>query len=385
MWNLAVEQRGFWQPGRRPAPGYAEQCRQLTDARAAFPWLAAGSVIVQQQALRDFHQAWANWFAAVRVWRARAALLPPSAAPPGPPSFRKRGVHEGFRIVAVSPQDVRRLNRHWGEVAVPKLGWVRFRWSRPVPSARSFRVTCDRAGRWHVTFAAVPPPIPAPGTGEVIGVDRGVAVAAALSTGELLAAPRLRPAEVRRLRLLQRRLARAKRGSTRRQRVKRAVARLHTRATDRRKDWVEQTSTDLARRFDLIRVEDLDVRAMTKSPKGTVERPGRNVGQKAGLNRGILANGWARLVTRLEQKAPGRVEKIHPAYTSQRCSVCGHIAAESRKSQALFACVACAWTGNADVNAARNLAAGRAVPARGGGPLGQPANREPHRVASSAA
>ena len=359
VWNLAVEQRGFWQPGRRPAPGYAEQCRQLTDARAAFPWLAAGSVIVQQQALRDFHQAWANWFAAVRVWRARAALLPQSAAPPGPPSFRKRGVHEGFRIVAVSPQDVRRLNRHWGEVAVPKLGWV--------------------------TFAAVPRPIPAPGTGEVIGVDRGVAVAAALSTGELLAAPRLRPAEVRRLRLLQRRLARAKRGSTRRQRVKRAVARLHTRATDRRKDWVEQTSTDLARRFDLIRVEDLDVRAMTKSPKGTVERPGRNVGQKAGLNRGILANGWARLVTRLEQKAPGRVEKIHPAYTSQRCSVCGHIAAESRKSQALFACVACAWTGNADVNAARNLAAGRAVPARGGGPLGQPANREPHRVASSAA
>jgi putative transposase len=385
VWNLAVEQRGFWQPGRRPAPGYAEQCRQLTDARAAFPWLAAGSVIVQQQALRDFHQAWANWFAAVRVWRARAALLPPSAAPPGPPSFRKRGVHEGFRIVAVSPQDVRRLNRHWGEVAVPKLGWVRFRWSRPVPSARSFRVTCDRAGRWHVTFAAVPPPIPAPGTGEVIGVDRGVAVAAALSTGELLAAPRLRPAEVRRLRLLQRHLARAKRGSTRRQRVKRAVARLHTRATDRRKDWVEQTSTDLARRFDLIRVENLDVRAMTKSPKGTVERPGRNVGQKAGLNRGILANGWARLVTRLEQKAPGRVEKIHPAYTSQRCSVCGHVAAESRKSQALFACVACAWTGNADVNAARNLAAGRAVPARGGGPLGQPANREPHRVASSAA
>jgi putative transposase len=294
-------------------------------------------------------------------------------------------VHEGFRIVAVSPQDVRRLNRHWGEVAVPKLGWVRFRWSRPVPSARSFRVTCDRAGRRHVTFAAVPPPIPAPGTGEVIGVDRGVAVAAALSTGELLAAPRLRPAEVRRLRLLQRRLARAKRGSTRRQRVKRPVARLHTRATDRRKDWVEQTSTDLARRFDLIRVEDLDVRAMTKSPKGTVERPGRNVGQKAGLNRGILANGWARLVTRLEQKAPGRVEKIHPASTSQRCSVCGHVAAESRKSQALFACVACAWTGTADVNAARNLAAGRAVPARGGGPLGQPANREPHRVASSAA
>jgi putative transposase len=55
VWNLAVEQRGCWQPGRGSTPGFALQCRQLTDARAAFPWLAEGSIIVQQQALRDFH------------------------------------------------------------------------------------------------------------------------------------------------------------------------------------------------------------------------------------------------------------------------------------------------------------------------------------------
>jgi putative transposase len=321
------------------------------------------------------------------AWRTRVGELPSSARadPPGPPSWRKRGVHEGFRIVALRPGEVRRLNRHWGEVAVPKLGWVRFRWSRPVPDAKSFRVTCDRAGRWHLAFAAIPPAIPAPGTGEVVGVDRGVAVAAALSTGELLAAPTLRPPEQRRLRRLERRLARAKRGSTRRQRVKLAIAKLTARAADRRRNWVEQTSTDLARRFDVIRVEDLDVRAMTSSATGTVERPGRNVRQKAGLNRGILAQGWARLVSRLEQKAPGRVERIPAASTSQRCSVCGHVAAESRKRQALFVCVACAWTGNADVNATRNIAAGRAVAARGGVRVAGPVNREPHHVASSAA
>ena len=387
VWNLAVEQRSWRQS--RPATGarYAEQCRQLTQARAAFPWLAEGSVIVQQQALRDFHAAWASYFAALAAWRTRVGALPPSARPdpPGPPSWRKRGVHEGFRIVAVGPEDVRRLHRHWGAVAVPKLGWVRFRWSRAVPAATSYRVTCDRAGRWHVAFAAVSPAIPAPGNGQVVGVDRGVAVAAALSTGELLSVPGLRPTEVRRLRLLQQRLARAERGSTRRTRVKRAVARLQASAAGRRADWVEQTSTDLARRFDVIRVEDLDVRAMTKSPKGTVEQPGKHVGQQAGLHRGILAQGWARLVTRLEQKAPGRVERIYPASTSQRCWVCGQVAAERRKRQARFACVACAWTGNADVNAACNIAAGRAVPARGGPGSPRPMNREPHRVASSAA
>jgi putative transposase len=221
VWNLAVEQRSWWQPGRRLAPGFAEQCRQLTQARAAFPWLAEGSVIVQQQALRDFQQAWTNYVAAVRVWRQRRAVVPRAEGPtpPAPPGYRKRGRHEGFRTVAVRAADVRRLNRRWGAVSIPKIGWVRFRWSRPVPAAKSFRVTRDRAGRWHVAFAAVPPAIPAPGNGQIVGIDRGVAVSAALSTGELLFAPIMRPKEAQRLRRLQRRLTRATRGSTRRAQV----------------------------------------------------------------------------------------------------------------------------------------------------------------------
>jgi putative transposase len=379
VWNLAVEQRAWWQPGR-PAPGYAEQCRQLSEARAAFPWLAAGSVIVQQQALRDLHAAHATWLASLREWRRRRGMTPPDQrpAPPSPPSWRKRGRREGFRIVAVRPQDVRRLNRRWGQVAVPKLGWVRFRWSRPTPAAKSYRVTRDRAGRWHVAFAAVPPAIPAPGTGEVVGVDRGVTVSAALSTGELLKAPGLRPAERRRLRLLERRKARRRKGSRRRERSKLAVARLKTREADRRRDWTEQVSTDLARRFDLICVEDLDVRAMTRSAKGTLQRPGRNVRQKAGLNRGVLASGWGRLVDRLEDKAPGRVQKVAAAYSSQTCNACGHFARDSRESQPSFRCIACGHEAHADVNAARNIAAaGRVVAARGGRGSPQPVNREP--------
>ncbi len=116
---------------------------------------------------------------------------------------------------------------------------------------------------------------------------------------------------------------------------------------------------------------------MTRSAKGTVVEPGRNVRAKAGLNRRILSSGWGILVRRLEQKAAGRVEKINPAFTSQRCSACGHIAAENRKSQAVFACTACGFASNADVNAAQNIAAGHAVLARGGLPLGRPVNREP--------
>ena len=349
VWNLAVEQQSWWRPGRAGAPGYLEQCRQLTAARVEHDWLRAGSQMVQQQALRDFAQAMANFF--VGTHRR--------------PSWRKAGRDEGFRVVAVKPGQVRRLNRNIGMVRAPKVGWVRFRWSRVVPAVRSYRVTQDRIGRWHVAFAAVPEPIPAPGTGGVVGVDRGVVVSAALSTGELLMVPRLSPGRERRLQRLQRRLSRARRGSARRARVKLAIARLRARDAGTRKDWAEKTSTDLARRFDVIRVENLHVKGMTRSAKGTTDAPGRNVGAKAGLNREIMRSGWGLLVHRLEDKAQGRVEKINPAFTSQRCSACGRVDGKSRKSQASFQCTACGFACNADVNAAKNIAAGHAVTARG--------------------
>jgi putative transposase len=219
----------------------------------------------------------------------------------------------------------------------------------------------------------------------VVGIDRGVAVSAALSTGDLLHTPGLTPGESKRLKVLQRQLARTKRRSNRREKTKRAIAKLTARERDRRKDWVEKTTTDLARRFDVIRVEALDVRAMTRSPGGTAEQPGAGVAQKRGLNRAISRSGWGLLVTRLQHKAFGRVEKIPAAYTSQRCSACGHVAPGNRKSQAVFECEACdAGRCNADVNAARNIAAGRAVTARGDLATRRSANREPQLATPAA-
>jgi putative transposase len=217
-----------------------------------------------------------------------------------------------------------------------------------------------------------------------VGVDRGVAVSVALSCGELLCAPGLRAGESERLRRLQQRLARAQRGSRRRARTKLAIARVCARETDRRRDWVE-TTIDVARRFDTIRVEDLNVRAMTRSALGTRECPGTHVAQKRALNREISRQGWGLLVARLKDKALGRLEFVPAAYTSQRCSHCGHIAPENRKSQAVFQCVACgAGPCNADVNAARNIAAGRAVTARGDLGTSRSVNREPQLCSPAA-
>jgi putative transposase len=134
VWNLVVEQRRHWRPGRAGAPGFVEQCRQLTEARREFAWLAAGSQTVQQQALRDFAQAMSNFFAGTHRR----------------PTWRKAGRHEGVRIVGQRGQhwDVSRVSRKTGQVRIPKVGWVRFRWSRKVPDdVKSFRVSRDRAGR----------------------------------------------------------------------------------------------------------------------------------------------------------------------------------------------------------------------------------------------
>ncbi|MGW1618560.1 RNA-guided endonuclease InsQ/TnpB family protein [Streptomyces sp. NPDC002172] len=366
VWNLAVEQHAHWRPGRRTAPGYAEQCRHLTEARRENEWLAAGNADVQQQALKDF--------AVARNARFTSGF--------GEPTWRRKHVHEGFRVIGTGrvPEFdldgslklnargrqvmgrsvvVQRLNRRWAQVKVPGCGWVRFRLTRAeLPAAKTFRVTF-RNGQWHIAFAVVPEPIDAPTAGEVIGIDRGVTITAALSDGRELNCPQLTVKERAQIRKHQRRAARAPKGSEAKAAEHAKAARLKAREANRRKDWCEKTSTMLARSFGLVRFEKLNIRNMTRSAKGTVEQPGRNVRQKAGLNRGILAQGWGLLRRRTEHKAPGRVEDVPAPFTSLRCSACGWIEKKSRKSQADFVCVSCGFSCNADENASINVAAGQ--------------------------
>ncbi|MFF2128786.1 RNA-guided endonuclease InsQ/TnpB family protein [Streptomyces olivochromogenes] len=366
VWNLAVEQHAYWRPGRRSAPGFAEQCRQLTEARRENEWLAAGNADVQQQALKDF--------ATAKNARFTSGF--------GEPTWRRKHVHEGFRVIGTgrvpefepdgSPKlnakskqvmgrsvVVQRLNRRWARVKVPGCGWVRLRLTRAeLPAAKTFRVTF-RNGQWHIAFAVVPEPIEVPAAGEIIGIDRGVTITAALSDGRKLNCPQLTVTERAQIRKRQRRAARAPKSSEAKAAEHAKVARLKAREANRRKDWCEKTSTMLARSCGLVRFEKLNIKNMTRSAKGTAEQPGKNVRQKAGLNRAILAQGWGLLRRRTEQKAPGRVEDVPAPFTSLRCSACGWIEKKSRKSQADFVCVSCGFTCNADENASINVAAGQ--------------------------
>lgn len=352
VWNLALEQANSYRAGR-PTPGSTERFRQLAEARKG-SWLGKGSSSVQQQALRDFDQALRNWWAGTHRR----------------PRWRTQGIDEGFCIRDVK---VREISRKWGEIHVPKVGPVRVRLTRPLGAHGMGRVTKDRAGRWHVAFAAPQPAVLRQPGGGAVGVDLGVVHTISTSAGEHLAIPGLRPGEAARLLRLERKKARQMKGSNRRARTKHAIAVLHARAADRRKDWAEKTSTGLVADFDLVVFEALKVQDMLRCARGTAENPGRNVAAKAGLNRKIAASAWAFLVRRTQDKAGTtedcQVVLVDPRHTSQRCSVCDHVAPGNRPSQATFACLACGHAEHADLNAAKNiLAAGLAATARGGRP-----------------
>ena len=350
VWNLAVEQQSWWWPGRGTAPGSAERHRQLTGARAAEPWLREGSSAVQQQALRDFDKAMAAFFRPEN--------------PAGRPGYRSKRGRQGF---VIRDTKVRRLTRRWGEVQVPKCGWVRFRWTRALPADLGMaRVTVDRAGRWHVSFPAPQSALARRAGGAPVGIDRGVRTAIVTSGGQHYRAPRISDRQAGRYLALQQQLCRQAKGSRRRDKTRRAMAQITARVTDRRRDWAEKISTRLVTDHDLIVLEKLNTPGMVRKPaaKPDPEHPGgflpNRARSKAGLNRAILASCWGLVARRAEQKAAASgtaVIYVDPRFTSQQCHVCGHTAPANRNSQAVFRCQQCGHCDHADVNAARNILA----------------------------
>jgi putative transposase len=201
-------------------------------------------------------------------------------------------------------------------------------------------------------------PEPKPNHGPAVGLDLGVVQAITLSTGEVLAIQGRTRAEERRLARLQRSLGRKRKGSRNRAKARARLAELQIRIARRRRDAIHKATTKLAKNHGLIVIEDLRVKAMTASARGTLEAPGTNVSAKAGLNRAMLNVAFGEIRRQLEYKCGwygSTLLAVNPVNTSRRCSQCGHTDAGNRRSQATFHCLSCGHGANADVNAARNI------------------------------
>lgn len=218
-------------------------------------------------------------------------------------------------------------------------------------------------GSWYVSVLDEFEPEPLETTGEIIGVDIGVATAVATSDGTMYANNRRLAQHEKRLKMLQQKLSRQQRHSSNWKKTKVKIGRVHAKIARARSHDRHNITADLVygKRPSLIRVEDLQVKNMTAAAKpkpsdedGTHYLPNKKR-QKAGLNRAMLEVAPYELRRQIEYKAAWSgidVEAVPPAYTSQTCSRCGHVAKENRPSQAEFCCVSCGYTAHADVNAA---------------------------------
>lgn len=370
VFNAAVEQRKTW--GRRHAISRWSQSRELTECRRQIDWLGAIPREPLESALADVSDAFSRFF----------------QSKGGFPRFRRKGEDDRFRYTHGAQIRLERLGSKSGRVKLPVIGWVRLRGYRPAFGVIRAATVRRRGGHWFVSLMLLSDAPEAAPCSSSVGIDRGVVAFAATSDGTLHVAPSHFASIQKRLGNAQRQLARRKRGSANYKKTCARISRLHMRAADARKDYLHKLSKDIAKNHGFVALEALKVGSMTRSASGTVEAPGRNVRQKAGLNRAILDKGWGMFATFLRYKLEergGELIMVGPAYTSQTCAECGAISRESRKSQSAFECVACGHADNADVNAARNIIrAGHAQRACGSSQtIGR--KQEPHQEATHVA
>jgi putative transposase len=360
VWNKALaENLRRLEAGQRTA-SYAEMCRWITAWRhnPETPWLAVVHVHVLQQSLRDLARAFVDSF--------RKADDPLKRSTP---RFKKRDRRDSFRY----PMSVKAslAPDGWGRVWLPKIGWVRYRASRPLEGEIAQATVVREGDHWYVSLQTEREVLdPCRSELPAVGLDLGVARFATLSDGTFIETVAPFGRARRRIARAQRSVARKQKGSKNRAKARRRLGTLRRRERRMRWDFLHKTSTAIVRRYGTVVMEDLRVRSMTASAKGTAERPGRGVRAKAGLNRSIMDQGWHRfkllLCYKLAERG-GELVLVVPAFTSQRCAACGHTDAANRESQAVFACKSCGHHEHADLNAAVNiLAAGHAAQACGG-------------------
>lgn len=352
LYNAALEHRRTAYRKAGVTIRYGDQSAELKHIRAGDPGgQGRWSFSSQQATLRRLDKAFAAFFARVKAGRT-----------PGFPRFKGRGWFD----TVTWPKDGDGCR--WDSqpehptatfVRLQGIGHVRVHRHRPV-KGRVKTISVKREGRrWYVILSCDDVPAgPLPATGAVAGIDLGVASLVTTSDGEHVANPRHLTATAERLAAAQRDLARKKRGSARRRKAAARVAALHAKVRRQRADHAHKTAGALVAAYDVIVHENLQITHMTRSARGTIGNPGRNVAAKSGLNRSILDAGWGvflRVLAHKAESAGRELIAVEPRNTSRTCARCGHCAADNRLTQAAFHCTACGHSAHADVNAAINI------------------------------
>ena len=305
-----------------------------------------------QQKLRDLERAFRDCF---------------DKSQPGKrlPTKRKKNIHDSFRF-----PEPKQIEIEHGRIKLPKIGWVKFFHSQNIVGSIRNATISRKGNYWFVSICVeqeliLPTQLPT----SAIGIDVGIANFAALSNGVLIAPINSLKTYAGRLAILQRRLAKKQKFSSNWKKVVVKLRKLHRKIALIRRDHVHKLSTNLSKSHAMVAVEALKITNMSKSAKGSIDKPGNSVRAKSGLNKAILDQGWGEFRRQLKYKlewSKGTYVEVAPQYTSQKCAKCGNTNKANRKSQDRFCCTSCYYSEHADINAAMNiLAAGHVAMACG--------------------
>lgn len=338
VWNHFLHNAKVMLGAGERIPSYSAWSGMLPALKREYPFLGEADSQALQQKLKDLREALSKCF------RGEAGF----------PRFKKKFKSDSYRL----PQHIEVDNRH---AKLGKAGLVRFYRSRKIPGNATIRsATISReADGWYVSILTQLPnrPVRHEQPDSMVGGDLGVTDFIALSNGETVKGRDFLRAAHTRLVKLQRDLVRKKKGSSNYRKQFRKLAKAHKEVRDARHDFLRKLAVSLCKNHALVALEDLRVNNMTKTAKGSIENPGRNVKAKSGLNRAILDQGWGVFRTYVEQEAAkhnSNLVLVNPRYSSQECSNCGYTANGNRVAKR-FHCEACDAEKDADLNAAVNI------------------------------
>lgn len=328
LYNMALAERKYPYQFEGRSVSKADLYELAKHYRRTFPYADQMFSQTAQSVIEQVDQAFQAFFRRVKA-----------GEKPGYPRFKGRGWYNSFlfkQFGSGARLDGRRL-KLFG------IGRVRVRWHRPLEGdIKTVRIV-HKAGRWYACFACeVEAPGPLPATGRAVGIDVGIAALLTTSDGDKVPHPAYYRAGQKRLRRLQRKLARAQRGSHNRRNLLQQVQRQHEHVANQRRDFLHKLSTDLVRTFDRIALEELRVRNMVRNHH---------------LSKSILDSGWAtfrQLLTYKAESAGSEIAFVNPAYTSKCCSQCGAVFQDFDLSTRWVVCD-CGLSLDRDHNAALNI------------------------------
>jgi putative transposase len=328
LYNTALEQRTTAYERRGVTLSRYAQEAELKDIRAAMSEYAAVHSHVLQDVLARLDKAFQSFFRRVR-----------SGETPGYPRFHGRNRYNSFTYKEYG--NGARLDN--GFLVLSKIGRIAVRWSRPMQGTPKTVTLSREADGWYVCFSCVDVPLhPLEPTGRETGIDLGVESFATLADGAMIHNPRCYRRAERRLKTAQRKVARRKKGSNRRTKAVKLLAKAHQQVRRQRRDFQHKIALQLVRDFDTIYHEELQIANMVKNHR---------------LAKSIQDAGWRSFLTILSFKAAcaGRsVIAVNPAFTSQRCSGCGVLVAKGL-SVRWHSCPDCGTSLHRDHNAAKTI------------------------------